>query len=408
MKRRVVISGVGLIGAKANNAKEFWRNIENGICCIEKIKKCDVSKLDIKYAGQVETHKLSNKFSSRFIHKCDDFSVYALHAAGEALEDARLDVGRIDRNRIGVYVGNSSGGWHAAEKGLGDLHSKGVEGVSPYLASNWFPAAPQGHLSIYYGLKGYSKTVSGDMAGSCIAIGNAYNVIQSGKADYMIAGGSENIIVTWALMFYGTNGILSFSEDLPEHIYQPFGKNRSGLILSEGAAFVLLESLESARARNAEIYCEVTGYGLTNDGYDYLSGDPGGEQYARSIQLAAKGRIPDVVFLNGAADTREDNAEVNGVNTAFGAELEKIKFTCPKAFYGHSYGSASAMDVITACYSMRHSKVIKTGNVTELADNVNFDMVTQRNQDCSVESALIMAKGLGGINSCLYLNRDID
>lgn len=405
MKRRVVISGVGLVGANASNSKMFWNNLINETCSIEEIKKCDVSKLDIKYAGQVETHKLTEKFSSRFIHKCDDFSVYALHAVAEALEDAKLDMGKVDKNRIGVYVANSSGGWRAAEIGLNALHSKGVEGISPYLASNWFPAAPQGHLSIYFGLKGYSKTVSGDMAGSNISIGNAYKVIQSGKADYMIAGGSENVIVTWALMFYGTNGILSSHIGKPEQIYQPFGKKRSGLVLSEGAAFIVLESLESAIARNADIYCEVTGYGLTNDGYNYLAGKTDGEQYARSIQMAVKDRIPDVVFLNGAADTREDNAEIKGVNIAFGSDLDNIKFTCPKAFYGHSYGAAAAMDVITACYSMRHNKVIKMGNVTELADNVNFNMVTQKNQDTLVDSALIMSKGLGGINSGLYLNK---
>jgi 3-oxoacyl-(acyl-carrier-protein) synthase len=408
MKRRVVITGIGLVGPNAMNTNEFWSNLENGKSSIEKITKCDVSKLDVKYGGQIKYQFPENKFNSRFIHKCDDFSIYSLHTVAEALEDAKLNIKEVDNYRIGIYVGNSSGGWHGAELGLNDLHSKGVEAVNPYLASNWFPAAPQGHLSIYYGIKGYSKTVIGDMAGSNIAIGNAFNIIQNDKADFMIAGGSENLMVAWALIFYQTNKILSFIESDPDIVYQPFGKKRSGLILSEGAAYVILESLESARARNANIYCELVGYGLTNDGYDYLAGDPSGEQYARCIRLATKNNIPDLVFLNGAAHQREDDSEINGVNIAFKESLDKVKFACPKTFFGHSYGAASSMDVVTACLSMKYNKIIKTGNLTDLADNVNFNIITGKNINSTVNNALIMAKGLGGINSGLFLNKDID
>ncbi len=407
MKRRVVITGVGLIGAGGMSVSEFWSNLEKGKSSIEKITKCNTSRLNVKYGGQIKDQLPAGKFNSRFISKCDDFSIYSLYAVDEALKDAKLNTKDIDKDRIGVYVGNSSGGWHGAEIGLNSLHNEGVEAVSPYLASNWFPAAPQGHITIYFGLKGYSKTVIGDMAGSNIAIGNAFRIIQNGKADYMIAGGSENLMVAWALMFYQTNGILSYEDTDPELVYQPFGEKRSGLVLSEGAAFVVLESLESAKARNADIYCEVAGYGLTNDGYDYIAGSSDGEQYARCVRIAVKDSIPDLVFLNGAAHEREDNSEVNGVNTAFKKEIEKVRFTCPKAFYGHCYGASSSMDVITACYSMKHNRIIKTGNVVNLADNINFNMVTKENISSRVDTALIIAKGLGGINSGIFLNKNV-
>jgi 3-oxoacyl-(acyl-carrier-protein) synthase len=408
MEKRVVITGLGIVAPDAKDVGSFWQNLKKGHCAIRKISKCDTKALKVRSGGQIDYEFPEEEFNRRFIKKCDDFSIYSLFAVHEALKDAKLDVSSMDSGRIGVYVGNNSGGWRSAQDGLINLHSGGVEAISPYLASNWFPAAPQGHISIYYGIKGYSKTVVGDMASSNIAIGNAYKIVKNGKADVMVAGGTENLMVKWALVFYQTSGILSFSDANPEKVYQPFGRYKSGVTLAEGAAFVVLESLESAQERNAHIYAEVSGFGLTNDGCHYLAGDESGEQYGRAVTLAVNGETPDVVMLNGVAYDREDKAELNAVRKAFGSKANRIKFTCPKAFYGHSYGAAAAMDVVTACMSMKENMIIKSGNFGEMAPESGLDFVTSSNIDKAMNSSLVMSKGLGGINTALFLKKFSD
>ncbi|MCU0286440.1 MAG: beta-ketoacyl-[acyl-carrier-protein] synthase family protein [Acidobacteria bacterium] len=409
-ERRVVITGIGVVAPQAVNTAEFWTRLQNNTCSIEPIHKCDTRLLKVKYAGQINDVQIQAEqyFGSRYLKKCDDFSVYALLAVREALADAALDIQQIGPGRIGIYVGNNSGGWHAAEKGLKDLHDQGAAYISPFLASNWFPAAPQGHISIYYQMLGYSKTVSADMASSTVAIGKAYKLIKNGTCDFMVAGGTENLVNRWGLLFYQTNTILGLGEAKgPAQSYQPFGKDRSGLVLGEGAAFVILETLTSALERNASIYGEICGFGLTNDGYHYRSADPSGKQYARAVMMAmGKEKRPGYISLNGAAVQNEDYAEVNGLKRAFGTGLAEIPCSCPKAFYGHTYGAAGAMDLVTACLTMKNNIIIKTGFVEEIDPGIELPLVTKTNRECRVKSALIINKGLGGINSALYIKKN--
>lgn len=403
MERKVVITGLGIIAPKANTISQFWENLENNINCIEVINKCDTRPLKIKVGGQVYLESPETVINRRFLNKCDDFSIYTLLATQQALMDAKLDLSTLDSNRIGIYLGNNSGGWHSAENGLKELHTNGVEFVSPYLASNWFPAAPQGHLSIQFHVKGYSKTVVADMASSNIAIGNAYKLIKQGKMDYMIAGGVENLMVTWGLIFYQTSGLLNMSNQ--NNHYAPFCQNRNGLILSEGAGIVILESKESALKRNAPIYGEICGYGLTNDGVSSLKSDPNGIQYARAIRQAMADWpvLPDYVSLNGCAVENEDDSEMNGLNIAFKENTRKLLCSCPKTFYGHSYGAAGAMDVICACLMMKHQTVIKTQNTQSPVKNVKCNLLIEKSEKKLIKSTLVMNKGLGGINSALLL-----
>jgi 3-oxoacyl-[acyl-carrier-protein] synthase II len=417
MGHRVVITGLGVVAPGADNTPQFWNNLKQGVSAIEPLSKCECRKpLKVKYGGQVLGLEPRRYFKKRTIKKCDDFSIYSLLAVHEALEDAKLDLETIDRDRIGIYVGNNSGGWNAAETGLKDLHQKGTRFVSPYLASNWFPAAAQGHLSIHFNLRGYSKTIAADMASSNVAIGNAYRILRNGKADYMVAGGAENLMVGWGLLFYQTTTMLSLeSTSQPQSLYQPFGRFRSGLVLGEGAAYVIMETLESARQRNVSIYAEVVGSGLSSDGHHYRDGDESGDQYARAVGQALTYQYNggdrahhldehpiDYISLNGTAVQREDNAEVNGLKRIFGDRLAGISCSCPKAFYGHAFGAAGGMDVITACLSMKHNTIIKTGNVEACADGVALDLVTGNNLHRDVNSSLVINKGLGGINSALY------
>jgi 3-oxoacyl-(acyl-carrier-protein) synthase len=263
MERRVVITGIGVVAPQAPNAGEFWDRLKNNVGTIEAIYKCDTRLLKVKYAGQVNNGQLQPEqyFNARYLKKCDDFSVYALLAVREALTDAALDIGRIGPERIGIYVGNNSGGWHAAEKGLKDLHDQGTAYISPFLASNWFPAAPQGHISIYYQMMGYSKTVAADMASAAIAIGNAYKLVKNGTCDFMVAGGTENLVVAWGLLFYQTSAILGFRVKWSAEAYTTVQANR-GSSPWKGPLYT-----ETWHRPGNNAYMGNLGFGLTNDGY---------------------------------------------------------------------------------------------------------------------------------------------
>lgn len=400
MARRVVITGLGVVAPYSIGVDEFMNHLESGDVLYDEIKDKKITDLDIYYGGQIKYSLPDEYFGKRFLQKCDDFSIYALHAVKEAIGDAKLNLKQTDRDRIGIYVGNSAGGWKSAEEGLYQLHFNGSKAISPYLASNWFPAAPQGHASIFFGLKGPSKTVTADMASSLVAIGNAYKLIKDGNADYMLAGGTEGLFSSWGLMFYKSSGMLQIIKEskIP---YQPFSGNSRGMVLAEGAAFLLLEELESAKKRGVQIYGEITGYGLTNDGNIKNSA----RQYARCIELAREEKIPDVVFLNGSAVKNEDLIEIKGIHKAFNKEINNIKFTCPKAFYGHAYGAAGAMDTVIACKSMKKGLVLKTGlNTPE--KNINFNLICKENDYEDIKRSLIVSRGIGGINASISISNE--
>lgn len=403
MKKEVVITGAGIIAPKAYNKNDFWSNLKNGINCIETITKCDTSFLETKIGGQVFTNDIEIKINKRFLNKCDLFSIYSLLAIEEAIDDAKLSFKDIDKDEIGLYIGNNSGGWNACSNALHSLHSL-REDVSPFLASNWFPAAPQGHSSIYFKIHGYSKTIAADMASSTIAIGNAAKLIQEGKMDLMIAGGVENLINSWGLHFYESSKTLSKRTD-PAMAYLPFDYHRSGLVLAEGACFLILEEREHARNRGANIYAELKSFYTNNDGYHYFLGDPHGKEYSNLIKKILKGERPDYISLNGSAVKNEDESEINGICNAFDSNLDGISISCPKAFWGNAFGASGAMDTLVSLLSIQNSLIIKSGFVSAPDIKIKKQFVYNNNLEKNISSALVLNKGFGGINSALFLKK---
>ncbi|MBD3241498.1 MAG: hypothetical protein GF331_12990 [Chitinivibrionales bacterium] len=403
---RIVITGLGIVAPGANTVDQFWNNLTEGVNCISPISKCHVDSIPVKAAGQVDLSMKGLGIDRRLLKKCDDFSKYCLYSVGAALEDAGISTNQIEPHRIGIYVGNNYGGCGQSEEGIRTLYTEGSEFVSPYLATNWFPAAPQGHCSLHFTIKGFSKTVVADMASSTVAIANAAKVIRDGKAAYMIAGGAEAPISTWGLVFYEKSHVLSRETEVSENTYLPFDKKRSGLVLAEGAAFVVLESYESASKRNAHIYAELTGYGITNDGVGAMDNDSSGKLHARAITSArSSSRLPDYVCLNGTAVEALDTAEARGVKTAFGGDAESVTCSAPKAFIGNSYGAAGAMDVITTIKSLQTGCIVRTGNTRDLADDIGLDVVLGENREKSIEEAMVVSHGIGGHNAALSLKK---
>src|SRR3989338_7568873 len=250
---KIAITGIGIVSPSGMDKRKFWSNVSHGRSAVEAITRFDASKYASHIAGHVHELDAYSNVSSRLLKKIDLFSHMALVASELAMKDAKLDLSKEDLRRGGIFMGNAIGGWLYGETELRDLYLEGREGVSPFLASAWFPAAPQGQISIQYGLKGYSKTVVADRASSLMAIAYAAKTLMRGKNDFILAGGMEAPVTPYALLCCNTSGVLTRHNDEPATAYRPYDKNRDGFAIAEGAGVVILESPSRAKKRNVPI-----------------------------------------------------------------------------------------------------------------------------------------------------------
>jgi len=327
--RRVVITGMGVVAPSGVGKTDFWNGMKEGTSFVTPISKFDASRYPSRIAGEVKELEIPGSFSKRLLKKLDRFSHLALVATDLALKDGNLELAEEDLTRAGVFVGNALGGWQYAETELRDLYVEGLEGVSPYQATAWFPAAPQGQISIHYGLKGYSKTVISDRASSLMALGYAARTIKKGSVDIVVAGGTEAPVTPYALLCCNTNGSLSTRNEEAPSAYRPFDGTRDGFVIGEGAGIVVLEEMEHALKREAPIYGEIVGYATNCDGYHRIDTDPEGEQLARAIETALQesgvslGEV-DYICADGAATEAGDRSETKAVKKVFGKKAYKI------------------------------------------------------------------------------------
>jgi len=285
-----------------------------------------------------------------------------------------------------------------------------LDGVSPYQATAWFPAAPQGQISIYYGIKGYSKTVISDRASSLMALGYAARTIKKGKADLILAGGTEAPVTPYALLCCNTNGSLSNRNEEAASAYRPFDGGRDGFVIGEGAGIVVLEEMERALKRGAPIYGEVVGYATNCDGYHRVDADPEGEQLARAIKMAldeSKVSVSEVDYIcaDGAATESADRSETRAVKKVFGDRAYKIPMSAPKSMIGNLLGASGSVDLITTLLSMEHDCVLPTINYQEKDPECDLDYVPLTSRSQEITTALIHSRGRGGVNTVLAVKK---
>ncbi|MFA4854380.1 MAG: beta-ketoacyl synthase N-terminal-like domain-containing protein, partial [Candidatus Omnitrophota bacterium] len=285
----------------------------------------------------------------------------------------------------------------------------GREGVSPYMASAWFPAAPQGQISIYYGIKGFSKTIVSDRASSLMALGYARKVLNKNKLNMILAGGMEAPVTPYALLCCNTYGALSKNNNDPQSAYRPFDKQRSGFVIGEGAGIVVMESIQRARKRGANILGYISGYGTSCDGVDRINCASDGEELARAINMAlsdAKARPQDIgyISLDGLAVELWDDSEIRALKLVFGDALKDIPLSCPKSMFGNLLGASGVLDMIIALLTMEHNLVAPTLNLdTPVLGGLNY--VKGQAKECKVNKSLIISRGRGGINSVLVVEK---
>lgn len=406
---KISITGIGVVAPSGIGKRQFWANIKSGRSFVKKITRFDASKYPSHIAGQIDDLEKYSNVSERLLKKMDTFSHMALIASELALQDSGIDIKKEDPNLIGIFLGNAIGGWLYAETELRDLYIEGREGVSPYMASAWFPAAPQGQVSIYYGIKGFSKTVVADRASSLEALGYAKKTLSKGKLNMILAGGMEAPVTPYALLCCNTYGGISQDNEHPETAYRPFDKKRSGFVIAEGAGIMVLEPKKRAEKRGGKVFANIIGYAANCDGFDRINPAAKPTQLERAIKMAlmdAKTNIDEIdyISLDGLAVDVWDKTEVEAIKNCFGPLAKKIPVSCPKSMFGNLLGASGALDLIITVLSMEHGLIAPTTNLQE-PDYNGLNFIKEKAEEHQINKALIISRGRGGINSVLVVEK---
>jgi len=410
MKERVAITGIGVVSPAGLKKETFWANLKRGDSFIDEITRFDASLYPSRIAGQVHELDHYSHLPSRLVKKIDVFSHMALVASEQALCDAKIDLNNVDKKRVGIFMGNAIGGWLFAETELRDMYIEGREGVSPYMASAWFPAAPQGQITIFYGFKGYSKTVVADKASSALALWYGAKNISEGKNDYVLAGGMEAPITPYALLSSNSCGHLSKNNLNPKKAYKPYDLYRDGFVLGEGSGIVNLEKEAHAEKRGAHIYGFLKGVGFSSDGYHYERYSPNSEGFEYAIEECLKDagwakKEIDYICLDAEATVMGDYLETQALKNVFGKELKNIALSAPKSMYGNLLGAQTALDLISTLYSMSNNLVFPTINYEMNDPYCDLDYTPNVARERKINKALLLARGRGGINVVLAIEK---
>lgn len=401
--KRTVITGLGVVSPAGNDKDTLFGNLTSGVNFVREIDSFDASRYQSRHAGMVADTGAEGIFNKRLMKKLDRFSEMSLAAAESALTDAVIDIEAEDRERAGIILGNAIGGWGFAEVELRDLYTGGLREVSPYQATAWFPAAPQGQISIHYAIKGFAKTIISDMASSHLAIGYAARAVATGKADLVLAGGTEAPISPYALLCCNTSGEMSRKGE-----YTPFDKNRDGYVIGEGAGILVVEEYGRAIARGARIYAEIKGFCHTSDGLDPVNPDPTGTGLARAIEgaLNSAGLGPediDYLMPAGMAGNLYDRSESNAVRRVFGKNVPAAGIT--KTLYGNLLGASGALDAITGCMAMSKGIAPTHTGCASPDDGCGWAAEQGLSVEKDIRRVMINSTGRGGVNACIVLER---
>ncbi len=410
-RRRVVVTGMGVVSPSGLDLDSFWTSIVKGESSVGLITKFDSSNFEVKMAGEINNFNISEYgFPFMLTRQLDVFTHYAMAATKMALNDSGIVLEDVNRNRMGVFVGNCLGGVGFGERELFNLYQKGYRDVSPYQAISWFYTAPQGQISIYYKLKGFSKTFVADRISSEVAIGNAFNSIRLNRIDSCVVCGTEAGVFPYGFLGFMKSGVLSRRNDRPTTAYRPFDLDRDGMVMGEGSGVLLIEELEHALRRNAKIYGEIVAFDSNCDGVHHKNHDRVGLGYKDVIEACiSKAKIKpkdiDYINLDGCGLKEDDVIETNVLKEVFGNKIESISLSCPKSMFGHAFGAAGAIDTIINCLAIKNGKIPPTINYENEDKQCDLNYTPNNTVDREVKTTLQIARGRGGINSALIIRK---
>jgi 3-oxoacyl-[acyl-carrier-protein] synthase II len=410
LKRRVVVTGVGLVVPTGIGVKTTWKNICEGKSGIGPLTRFDPDGFETKIAGEVKGFNPEAYIEKKEIKKMDLFIQYALAATQEALKDAQLKITPENSERIGVIVGTGLGGLPSLEKYHKVLLEKGPSRITPFFIPMLIANLASGQIAIQFGPKGPNTCVVTACATGAHCIGNAFRAIVYGDADAMITGGTEANITPLTIGGFNAMKALSTRNEEPEKACRPFDKNRDGFVVAEGAGILTLEELGFALKRNAKIYGEVIGYGYTGDAYHITAPPPDGEGAARCMRMAIKDaglRPEDIDYINahGTSTPLNDLTETLAIKAVFGEYAKQIPISATKSMTGHLLGAAGSTEAIFTLLAIQDGIIPPTINYEEPDPECDLDYVPNVARQKSLNVAMSNAFGFGGTNAALILKK---
>ena len=407
---RVVITGVGPITSIGAGKEAFWDSLKAGRSGIARVKKFEPSPYPTQMAAQMNGFDFSPYIDQKWSRRMDLTSQMAVAAAKMAVVDAKLDLTKEDRQRVGVVVGTAMAG-HAFMLEQHDVYKeKGPLRINPFTALTVFPDAPASFISIDLGIYGPSFSLATACSSALDAVGYAFNAIRRGELDVILMGGAEATVFPQAFSAFCMLRAMSQQNDEPERACRPFDKLRDGFVLGEGAGMLVLEDLEHATARGAHIYAEILGFGMTCDAYHMTAPEPSGRQAARAINLALKDagvKPQDIDYINahGTSTPLNDKTETLVIKKVFGQDAYTVPISATKSMIGHLIGAAGAVELIATVLAMEHQIIPPTINYEVPDPDCDLDYVPNVSRKSTIDIALKNSFGFGGKNSALIIKK---
>ncbi len=410
MRKRVVVTGVGVVAPNGIGKRNFWDANLKGKSGVGPLDSFDTSKMLTKNAAQIKAFDPLEFMPKEIVAQVDRFVHLGLASGKLAIEDSGLTLDGLDRERIGVILGSGLGGILFHEEQLMKNAHKGAHRVRPICVPRITPNAVASHLAMQYQLLGPNYVVTTACASGNHAIGEAYKKIQDGQADIMLTGGTEAPLTPYTFGAFYSMRVLSKSDRPPHQISRPFDHQRDGFVMAEGSAVLILEDLEHALNRNAQIYAEIVGYGLTCGAYHMVMPRPDGKDAARTMRMAIDdaGLTPagiDYINAHGTSTKSNDIAETKAIKAVFNSRAKKIPVSSTKSMIGHSIGAAGAIEAVAACLAIDDQVIPPTINYEYPDPECDLDFVANHPRDAEINTVLSNSFGFGNVNACLVFKK---
>ena len=405
-ERRVVITGVGAVSPLGNSMDELWKNLLAGQCGIGPITLFDAAKFDTRIAAEVKNFDPTPAFPSpKEIRRTDRYTQFGVSAAYQALKDSGLDLDKVNRDEVGVFIGSGIGGLYTTQEQTRILFEKGPGRLSPFMIPMLILNMASGVFSMYYKLRGPNVATCSACATATHALGEAWRTIKMGDATVMFAGGSEATIVPIGIGGFCAMRAMSTRNDDPKRSSRPFDKERDGFVMGEGSGVLVLEELEHAKARGARIYCELVGYGNTADANHMTAPAPEGEGAARCMKMALKNarlNPGDVQYINahGTSTPQGDVCETQAIKSVFGDHAKKLAVSSTKGATGHMLGAAGAVEMAICVKVLQNQIVPPTINLDHPDPECDLDYIPHTPRELKVDAVVNNSFGFGGHNAC--------
>jgi len=408
LKRRVVVTGVGLVTPLGIGVQDTWEALIAGKSGISEITRFDTTNFQTKIAGEVKDFKAADWLPAKEAKRTELFIAYAIAATRMAIEDSGLKIDNGNGNRVGVITGCGLGGLESMENTIRLIQKSGPRRVSPFFIPLMIGNMAPGMISIHFGAKGPNASLATACAAGTHAVGDSFKVIQNGVADAMITGGVEAVVTESCLAGFNAMKALSTRNDDPQKASRPFDRDRDGFVVGEGSGILIIEELEHARSRGAKIYAEIVGYGMSGDGYHMTSPPPDGNGAVRCMQAALddagiSGDQVDYINAHGTSTPLNDLYETRAIKDVFKDKARSIPVSSTKSMTGHLLGGAGGIETVFTALTVHHELIPPTINYENPDDECDLDYVPNTARRQKLDYALTNSFGFGGTNGCLLL-----